>query len=64
MSSAQNFEKGSLPEYDGLRERNSNGERKGSVVDASVIQAEIFDERYEKTQRGMLFRKPLSKSIL
>jgi hypothetical protein len=45
--------KEALPEYDGLRERNSSGGRKGSVVDASVIQAEIFDERYEKTQRGM-----------
>jgi len=26
--------------------------RKGSVVDAAVLQGEIFDERYETTQRG------------
>lgn len=52
MDSVQRSEKGNLPEYDGVRERNIGGERKGSVVDATVLQAEIFDERFEKTQRG------------
>lgn len=56
MNSVENSEKGALPGYDGLRERSS-GERKGSVVDASVIQAEIFDERYEKTQRGVFLER-------
>lgn len=52
MDSVQKSEKGNLPEYDGVRERNSSGERKGSVVNATILQDEIFDERYEKTQRG------------
>jgi hypothetical protein len=52
-----------LPEYDGdgLRERNSS-ERKGSVVNAEVIQAELFDERYERTQRGDFSSRESSKS--
>ena len=29
-----------------------SAERKSSVVDAAIIQGEIFDERYEHTQRG------------
>jgi hypothetical protein len=38
------------PEYDAAHRRSA--ERKGSVVDAAVLQGEIFDERYETTQRG------------
>ncbi|QDS67557.1 hypothetical protein FKW77_003089 [Venturia effusa] len=56
MDSVAMSEKGNLPEYDGVRERNTSGERKGSVVGASVLHAEIFDERYEKTQRGLKSR--------
>jgi hypothetical protein len=32
--------------------RGSVERRKSSVVDAAVISGEIFDERYESTQRG------------
>lgn len=32
--------------------RASAERRKSSVVDAAVISGEIFDERYESTQRG------------
>lgn len=30
--------------------------RKGSAVDPAVVAAEIFDERYETTQRGLKSR--------
>lgn len=63
MNSVLKSEKGNLPEYDGVRERNSSGDRKGSVVDATALQAEIFDERYEKTQRGTS-SQALSRSVL
>lgn len=52
MDSSHKFEKGNLPEYDGVRERKTSGERKSSVVDATALHSEIFDERYETTHRG------------
>lgn len=36
----------------GYGTRHSASSRKNSVVDAAVLQGEIFDERYETTQRG------------
>jgi len=45
-----------VSDYEGVRERKSGGERKSSVVDAAVLQGEIFDERYETTQRGLKSR--------
>ncbi|KAF1984517.1 histidine permease [Aulographum hederae CBS 113979] len=41
------YEKG-LPTYD--------GRRKSSVVNAEILEGEIFDERYEQTQRGLKSR--------
>lgn len=43
------------PPYDDHKPSISS-ERKGSVVDAEVLQGDIFDERYEKTQRGLKSR--------
>lgn len=36
--------------------RLSDGRRRSSVVNADVLAGEIFDERYESTQRGLKSR--------
>jgi len=43
------------PDYDNAG-RTSSGRRKSSVINAEVIAGEIFDERFEKTQRGLKSR--------
>jgi len=36
--------------------RTTSGRRKSSIVNAEVLTGEIFDERYERTQRGLKSR--------
>jgi yeast amino acid transporter len=47
-------EKGA-PEYD-HRQGSVTSQRKGSVVNAETLERDIFDERFEKTQRGLKSR--------
>ena len=35
---------------------DGTGRRRSSTVNAEVLEADIFDERYEKTQRGLKSR--------
>ena len=53
---ATDAEKESVPPTYPHRVSTSSQGRKGSVVDAEILQHGIFDERYEKTQRGLKSR--------
>jgi hypothetical protein len=55
---SERIEEKKAPSYEGPLERKSSlrSDRKGSVVDAEVLQGEIFDHGYEQTQRGLKSR--------
>ena len=50
---AHDGEKGT---YDAGAERHSASRRRSSIVAGEVLAGEIFDERYERTQRGLKSR--------
>lgn len=46
-----------VPAYpDNGDRKDSTGRRRSSIVNPEVIAGEIFDERYERTQRGLKSR--------
>lgn len=45
-----------LPDYPVDRKASGQGRRKSSAVNPEILAGEIFDERFEKTQRGLKSR--------